>query len=75
LEELIEGLKIWRITEPSIDVEFTEAHGLVDSTVFALTMTYPDMLSIEEGLMEKTFDSIKDNFSLFLNQRIEDLNK
>ncbi len=75
LEKLIEGLKIWRISQPNIDVEFTEAQGLVANTIFALTMTYSDIFPIDEELMKQTIDSIQDNFSLFLNQRVEDLNK
>jgi hypothetical protein len=75
LEKLLKGLRLWRMVIPIGEVEFTEAQEVDDKTIFGLTMKYQDLVPITEEQLTDTFKSIYANFSLFLDQRVEDLDK
>jgi hypothetical protein len=75
LEKIIEGLKVWKIVIPTGYVEFTEALELDNKTIFGLTLKYRDLNPMTETQLVANLESIYESFSLFLNQRVEDLDK
>jgi len=75
LEKLINGLKLWRMIIPLGEVEFTEAQEVDDKTIFGLTMKYRDLVPVNEEQLTDNLKSIYVNFSLFLDQRVEDFDK
>ena len=76
LEKIIKNLNMWRLytLNNTVEIKFTEVQQNEGKTLFALTMKYPDLFLNKQQVID-IINQVSENFSLFLDQRVEDLDK
>ena len=74
LGKLVEELKLWSKVIPEGEVKFTDTYVATDRTIFGLTLKYPDIYPLTDEEELDILELISESFSIFLNQKIEELN-
>lgn len=76
LDKIKKALETWRLytTNNEVEIKFSDVRQNEGKTFFALTMKFPDLF-LKKHQINDIINQVSDSFSLFLNQRIEEIVK